>query len=95
MFDKMLYVYAKHDSMKQFKAFDVNGCFTVERLIYATLLENSQENRMKLQEQESDNSLERYHITYLIILDEPYNEKKCILYCYTYPGCRVDCMWKV
>ena len=33
MFDKMLYVYAKHDGMKQFKAFDVNGCFTVERLI--------------------------------------------------------------
>ena len=50
MFDKMLYVYAKRDGMKQFKAFDVNGCFTVERLIYATLLENSQENRMKLQE---------------------------------------------
>lgn len=37
----MLYVYAKHDGMKQFKAFDVNGCFTVERLICATLPYNN------------------------------------------------------
>jgi hypothetical protein len=49
MFERMLFVYARFDGMKHFKAFDVNGGFAVDRLIYATLVDNSDENRIKLQ----------------------------------------------
>ena len=43
-------VYAKFDGCKTFKAFDVNEGRTVGNLIYATLLENTEENRKKLQD---------------------------------------------
>lgn len=43
-------VYAKFDGCKTFKAFDLNEGRTVGNLIYATLLENTEENRKKLQD---------------------------------------------
>lgn len=49
MLANMLFVYVRYRGMKQFKAFDVNECVTVEKLIFATLIENSDENRKKLQ----------------------------------------------
>ena len=49
MLESLLYVYARYNDMKRFKAFDVNEYVTVGKLIYATLIENSDENRMKLQ----------------------------------------------
>ena len=55
MFERMSFVYARYGGMKQFRAFDLNGCFTVDRLIYATLIENSEENRIKLQKLASMN----------------------------------------
>ena len=43
-------VYAKFDGCKGFKAFDVNEGRLVGNLIYATLMENTEEKRQKLQE---------------------------------------------
>lgn len=43
-------VYAKFDGSKGFRAFDVNEGRQVGNLIYATLMENTEEKRQKLQE---------------------------------------------
>ena len=43
-------VYAKLDGCKGFRAFDVNEGRQVGNLIYATLLENTDENQRKLQD---------------------------------------------
>ena len=42
-------VYAKFDGCKSFKAFDVNEGRQVGNLIYATLVENTEDTRIKLQ----------------------------------------------
>jgi len=44
-----LFTYAKCDGMKTFKAFDINEGYAVGNLIYATLVDDTQENREKLQ----------------------------------------------
>lgn len=43
-------VYAKLDGCKTFGAFDISEGRFVENLIYASLLENTKDNRRKLQE---------------------------------------------
>ena len=43
-------VYAKIDQCKTFGAFDINEGRFVGNLIYASLLENTEENQRKLQE---------------------------------------------
>ncbi|MBO5615164.1 MAG: hypothetical protein J5932_03450 [Prevotella sp.] len=43
-------VYAKFDGCKGFKAFDINEGRQVGNLIYASLLENTEDTRQKLQE---------------------------------------------
>ena len=43
------YTYIKCDGMNTFKACNVNDCVCVDRLIYATLVEVTEENKMKLQ----------------------------------------------
>lgn len=48
------YVYAKMKWMKGFQAFDLEGFF-VRCKIYASLLENSEENQRKLQQLAKDN----------------------------------------
>lgn len=55
-FDELYFVYAKHKGQKQFQAFDINEGRPVGNLIYATLVENSIENQMKLQEVATANS---------------------------------------
>lgn len=47
--NKNFYTYAKFDNMKSFKAFDVNEGYCVDRLIYATLIADTEENKTKLQ----------------------------------------------
>lgn len=42
-------VYAKFDGCKSFKAFDVNEGRHVGNLIYASLVENTEDTRTKLQ----------------------------------------------
>lgn len=42
-------VYAKFDGCKGFKAFDINGGRLVGNLIYASLMENTEDTRQKLQ----------------------------------------------
>lgn len=43
------YTYVKHDGRSAFKAFDMNdGCF-VDKLIYATIIAVTDENKEKLQ----------------------------------------------
>ena len=73
MFERMSFVYARYGGMKQFRAFDLNGCFTVDRLIYATLIENSEENRIKLQKLASmnkANTISPLSTCYSLIADE-------------------------
>lgn len=55
-FDELYFVYAKYKGQKQFQAFDINEGRPVGNLIYATLVENSIENQMKLQEVATANS---------------------------------------
>ena len=43
------YTYIKYDGMNTFKAFDINDGVCVDRLIYATILEANEENKIKLQ----------------------------------------------
>ena len=43
------YTYVKHDGMNAFKAFDMNGGCFVDRLIYATIIAVTDENKEKLQ----------------------------------------------
>ena len=43
-------VYAKFDGCKGFKAFDINEGRQVGNLIYASLVENTEDTRQKLQE---------------------------------------------
>ncbi len=43
-------VYAKFDGCKSFRAFDVNEGKQVGNLIYATLVENTEETQNKLQQ---------------------------------------------
>ncbi len=45
---ELCFVYAKAKWMKTFKAFDLNGCFP-GNLIYTSMLDDSEENRQKLQ----------------------------------------------
>ena len=45
-------VYAKFDGCKSFKAFDVNEGRQVGNLIYASLVENTEDTRSKLQKLE-------------------------------------------
>lgn len=51
---EMCYVYAKMKWMQTFKAFDLEGFFP-GNLIYASLLEDSEENRTRLQQLADDN----------------------------------------
>ena len=51
----LCFVYAKAKWMKTFKAFDLEGFFP-GKLIFASLLLNSEENRRKLQELAEKNS---------------------------------------
>lgn len=46
---ELCYVYAKWGNNTTFKAFDLNECRSVGNLIYATILENTSENRANLQ----------------------------------------------
>ena len=43
------FTYIKCDGMKSFKACDINEGYCVDRLIYATLVEVTEENKIKLQ----------------------------------------------
>ena len=43
-------VYAKFNGLKSFKAFDLDEGRVVGNIIYASLLEDTEENRCKLQE---------------------------------------------
>ena len=43
------FTYIKYDGMNTFKACDINEGYCVDRLIYATLVEVTEENKMKLQ----------------------------------------------
>ena len=43
------FTYSKCDGMKSFKACDINKGYCVDRLIYATLVEVTEENKIKLQ----------------------------------------------
>lgn len=43
------YTYIKCDGMKSFKACNINEGYCVDKLIYATLVEVTEENKMKLQ----------------------------------------------
>ena len=43
------YTYIKCDGMKSFKACNVNDGTCVDRLIYATIVEVTEENKIKLQ----------------------------------------------
>ena len=43
-------VYAKFNGLKSFKAFDLDEGRVVGNIIYASLLEDTEENRSKLQE---------------------------------------------
>ena len=43
-------IYAKFDGCKSFKAFDINEGRQVGNLIYASLMENTENTRLKLQE---------------------------------------------
>lgn len=43
------YTYVKYDGMNTFKAFDINEGCCVDRLIYATIIEVNDENKIKLQ----------------------------------------------
>lgn len=45
---ELCFVYAKAKWMKSFKAFDLDGCFP-GKLIFASMLDDSEENREKLQ----------------------------------------------
>ena len=49
------YVYAKMKWMRTFKAFDLDGFFP-GKLIFASLLDDNEENRRKLQELAEQNS---------------------------------------
>lgn len=42
-------IYAKFDGCKSFRAFDIKEGTTVGNLIYASLIEDTEENRQKLQ----------------------------------------------
>ena len=53
--DTTCYVYAKMKWMRTFKAFDLDGFFP-GKLIFASLLLNSEENRRKLQQLAEKNS---------------------------------------
>lgn len=52
---ELCYIYAKWDNNKTFQAFDLNQGRAVGNLIYATILENTQENQIKLQNLANDN----------------------------------------
>lgn len=43
------YTYCKMDGMKSYKAFDLGDGVEVNRLIYATILDVTEENKVKLQ----------------------------------------------
>ena len=43
------YVYVKYEGMKSFKAFDMENCVPVDKLIYASILDVTEENKAKLQ----------------------------------------------
>lgn len=46
---KNRYLYAKWKGKCSYKAFDIAQCTSVTRLIYATIMEDNEENRAKLQ----------------------------------------------
>lgn len=52
---ELCYLYAKWDNNTTFKAFDLNQGISVDNLIYATILDNTQENQIKLQNIADDN----------------------------------------
>lgn len=52
----MCYVYAKMKWMRTFKAFDLTGGCFAGKLIYASMLDDSEENRIKLQQLANDNA---------------------------------------
>lgn len=53
--NELCYVYAKWDNNTTFKAFNLNEGYSVGNLIYATILENTTENQIKLQNLADDN----------------------------------------
>ena len=61
-------VYAKFDGCKGFKAFDVNEGRQVGNLIYASLMENTEDTRQKLQKLADLNK--EYHLVYKRLLEK-------------------------
>ena len=49
MNDMQAYVYVKYEGMNSFKAFDLENRVSVDRLIYASILDVTEENKAKLQ----------------------------------------------
>lgn len=49
------YLYAKYEGLKTFKAFDASRGCSVNNLIYATLVEDTEKTRMHLQRTADEN----------------------------------------
>ena len=50
--------YVKYDGLKNFSAFDINRGTVVLRKIFATLIQDTEENRIKLQDLANRNNLQ-------------------------------------
>ena len=48
-------LYAKYEGMTTFKAFNIENCKLVDKVIYATMMQNSEENKKILKEIADDN----------------------------------------
>ena len=48
-------LYAKYEGMTTFKAFDIENCKLVDKVIYATMMQNSEDNKKILKEIADDN----------------------------------------
>lgn len=57
----LCFVYAKAKWMKGFKAFDLDGHFA-GRLLYASMLEDNEDNRCKLQELADQNAYAQFQL---------------------------------
>ncbi len=57
----LCFVYAKAKWMKQFKAFDLEGHFA-GRLLYASMIEDNEDNRCKLQKLADQNAYAQFQL---------------------------------
>ena len=48
-------LYAKYEGMTTFKAFDIENCQLFDKVIYATMMQNSEDNKKILKEIADDN----------------------------------------